>query len=75
MRQYMLPFLNWDVWLLLRVVKAPNNQNKERKPDLVLAHGLETIYKKKIDAEKLNLFTMLRGEIQSGPRLILLSFP
>lgn len=40
----------------MRVVKAPNNPNKERKPGLVFTRGLETIYKKKIDAEKLNLY-------------------
>lgn len=48
----MLPFLNRDVWLLLHMLKAPNNQNKERKPGLVFTHGLETIYKKKMDAWK-----------------------
>lgn len=74
MRQYMLPFLNWDVWLLLRVVKAPNNQNKERKPDLVFAQGLETIYMKKIDAEKLNLYDA-PGSDPIWTQLILLSFP
>lgn len=56
------------------MVKAPNNQNKERKPGLVFAQGLETICKKKIDAEKLNLY----GAPGSGliwTKLILLSFP
>lgn len=47
---------------LLRAMKAPNNQNKERKPGLLFAQGLETIYSKKIHAknkkkkEKANLY-------------------
>lgn len=74
MRQYMLPFLNRDVWLIVHVLKAPNNQNKERKPGLVFTHSLQTIYKKKIDAEKLNLYSA-PGNNLIWSKVILLSFP
>lgn len=41
-RQYMLPLLNRHIELLVYVVKASNNQNKERKPGLVFTRVLET---------------------------------
>lgn len=42
------------------MVKASNNQNKERKSGLVFAQGLEAIYKKKSQ-----IFTMLQGASNS----------
>lgn len=53
--------------LLLLMLKAPNNPNKERKPDPVWI--LEAVYNKKIDAEKF-FTTLLRGADSSELPLI-----